>query len=274
MSIKKLSITAVVAISGATLVSCHADAPSNQLVMESWRHVLSESGCEANVAYSAPHVVGISVSGNTAEVIVGTRGHWIGPTTIGFGLPFPPLIAGPCAGFSAADHEERPVEGRLSFRRFDTGWRLDPVGEATVAGNPTTGTHRVTATVSIAAPGSGGSSGGDSTAPATDTLAPNSYETPMTAPARPNADDQTEGAPTDNSAQEELAARLRSDPWSDALPHFDNGFEIDFVSHERVSVRVSTSGDPARALQLAREWLAAHGAPMGRLTITTESRSY
>ena len=98
-----------------------SSGPTEKQVRDDWdgyvRYAESLGGCP-DVKITDVKVVGTSVEGASAEVILRVSGDWISRGDPGY-------MAGPCWKFSRSRGAKQAVERRLAYKKFDTGWRLD-----------------------------------------------------------------------------------------------------------------------------------------------------
>ena len=108
---------------GVVFAGCSGtgSGPSGKQVRDDWdgyvRYAESLGGCP-DVKITDVKVIGTSVEGTSAEVILQVSGDWISKRDPGY-------LAGPCWKFSRSRDAKQTVERRLIYRKFDTGWRLD-----------------------------------------------------------------------------------------------------------------------------------------------------
>ena len=100
-----------------------AAGPSQKQVTDDWNSYVAEANedCSQSVKFSSAKVVGTSVEGVAAEVILHVSGDWIRKYEPGF------FFEGPCKDFRKAKGSHQGVERHLRYKRFDTGWRLENV---------------------------------------------------------------------------------------------------------------------------------------------------
>ena len=104
-------------------------APTEKQVRDDWNgyvRFLNERyfGCP-DVKITDVKVVGTSVEGNSAEVILQIFGEWISKHDPGY-------LGGACWKFSRSKGAKQTVERRLTYKKFDTGWRLDRMDDPMV----------------------------------------------------------------------------------------------------------------------------------------------
>lgn len=94
--------------------------PHKQVILD-WEQYqngpLMDNGCKAAVEFTGAKVIGTSVEGNKATVLVEISGNWKkGGRNLGW-------FAGPCVGFSSRNGDGQKVVQRAVYEKFDTGWR-------------------------------------------------------------------------------------------------------------------------------------------------------
>lgn len=91
----------------------------DELIRRDWNNFVNQwPACSEFVALRELKILGKSIQGNTAEVILQVRGDWIGSSD-------PVWYQGPCTGFRMEKGFSQTVERKLIYKKYDTGWRLD-----------------------------------------------------------------------------------------------------------------------------------------------------
>jgi hypothetical protein len=110
-------------LAGVFFAGCSGtgSGPSEKQVRDDWeryvRYAESLGGCP-DVKLTDAKVVGTSVEGRSAEVILRISGEWISKRDPGY-------MGGACWKFSRSRGATQMVERHLTYKKFDTGWRLD-----------------------------------------------------------------------------------------------------------------------------------------------------
>ena len=111
-------------LAGVFFTGCSwtGSGPSEKQVRTDWDayvRYLNEHyfGCP-DVKITDVKVVGTSVEGSSAEVLLQVSGEWISKRDPGY-------MGGACWRFSRSKGPNQTVERRLAYKKFDTGWRLD-----------------------------------------------------------------------------------------------------------------------------------------------------
>ncbi len=96
--------------------------PTEQQVRDDWdgyvKYLNEHYGGCPDVKLTGVKVVGTSAEGSSAEVILQVSGEWMSKRDPGY-------MGGACWKFSRARGAKQTVERRLTYKKFDTGWRLD-----------------------------------------------------------------------------------------------------------------------------------------------------
>ena len=114
----------VLLVVGVVFMGCSGtgSAPTEKQVRDDWdryvRYAAESLGGCPDVRLTDVKVVGMSVEGSSAEVLLQVSGEWISKRDPGY-------LAGPCWKFSRAKGAQQTVERRFTYKKFDTGWRLD-----------------------------------------------------------------------------------------------------------------------------------------------------
>jgi hypothetical protein len=117
-------------MSALVLCACGGEPLSEAQVVTAWNSLVAES-CNGRVTFSDVAVVDRSVEGPVATVLVNVRGRWAGNTVGYAGIPvWDEIYSGACAGFSSRS-EPRSMQRRMTFRRFEKGWRFESLDDGT-----------------------------------------------------------------------------------------------------------------------------------------------
>jgi hypothetical protein len=117
-----LAFKATPITTGATSTTTGATStigPSKFQVLRDWEYLTRVLDCSKDVRFKKVEVLGTSVSGNQAEVLVRVTGEWIGGANPGY---FEHM---PCAGFMAQAGKSQFVVRQFIYKKYDTGWRLE-----------------------------------------------------------------------------------------------------------------------------------------------------
>jgi len=114
---KLLVLTCVIAFVGGC-----SKGPSDSQVIKDWGKFRKDENPSIlkDVQFKKAEIVGTSVSGNVAEVIVRITGDWIGDSrSSGW------IGQTACGGFNPAKGQNQVVERKFIYKKFDSGWRLE-----------------------------------------------------------------------------------------------------------------------------------------------------
>lgn len=117
--------TGLLALASAACTAAPS-GPSQDDVQAAWQSsAVVGNLCRQFVHFQDPQIAGTTQNDNQAEVLVRSTGDWQDVRVAGLDNPRDPgFMMGPCAGFHPGTMG-RPVEVRMVFTKYDTGWRFE-----------------------------------------------------------------------------------------------------------------------------------------------------